>query len=162
MGIAAWVVEVSDTVRMALWLLCAIGGGLILAFHFSPVRRLRIVVDDDGLEVVSGAGAHRKLFVRWSDVVGVTASKRTQTCYVDGGDPSRSVLVPGVGAAASYDIEINRNFMQQFSNMCPLTSSNTSICWKPLPKGTLQRPSNNQSLLLTWAAKVGTKRRSPV
>ena len=34
----------------------------------------------------------------------MVASPTTSTCFVDGGDPQRSLLVPGFGAPASDDI----------------------------------------------------------
>jgi len=36
--------------------------------------------------------------------VRVVSSPSTQTCFVDGGSPERSLLVPGDGAPAPYDI----------------------------------------------------------
>ena len=41
----------------------------------------------------------------WGDVVRVVASPTTHTCFVDGGAPDKSLLVPGVGAPAPYDLE---------------------------------------------------------
>jgi hypothetical protein len=38
-------------------------------------------------------------------VVEVVASPSTTTCFVDGGSPGRSLLVPGDGAPAPYDVE---------------------------------------------------------
>jgi hypothetical protein len=75
-------------------------GGLYLA---SPAWRLAVVVDDDGLEVTSAGD--RRFRLAWADVVRVVASPSTQTCFVDGGAPERSLLVPGVGAPAPYDLE---------------------------------------------------------
>jgi len=71
-------------------------GGFYLA---SPVWRIRVTVDDDAIEVI---GRFRLL---WGDVQEVVASPTTHTCYVDGGSPARSLLVPGDGAPAPYDIE---------------------------------------------------------
>jgi hypothetical protein len=75
-------------------------GGLYLV---SPTWRLIVTVDDDGLEV--GTAKARRFRVAWADVVQVIASPATRTCFVDGGDPGKSLLVPGDGAPAPYDIE---------------------------------------------------------
>lgn len=75
-------------------------GGLYLG---SPAWKVEVVVDDEALEVRSGGD--RRFRLAWSDVQGVTASPSTQTCFVDGGKPERSLLVPGDGAPAPYAIE---------------------------------------------------------
>jgi len=91
----------------ALGLALAIGltgvvlGGLYLA---SPAWRMVIAVDDSGLEVL-GAGGDRRFRLPWGEVARVIASPATRTCFVDGGDPSRSLMVPGRGAAAPYDVD---------------------------------------------------------
>jgi hypothetical protein len=79
--------------------------GVVLgtAYLASPTWRLRVVADDDGLEV--GTPAKPRFRLAWTDVVRVIASPSTRTCFVDGGDPSRSLLVPGDGAPAPYWIE---------------------------------------------------------
>jgi hypothetical protein len=65
-----------------------------------------VVVDDEGLEV---RGKHdRKFFVAWRDINQIVASPSTHTCYVDGGGGDRSLIVPGDGAPAPYDIENKR------------------------------------------------------
>ncbi len=69
----------------------------------SPAWRLVVVVDDEALAVVSGGD--RRFRLTWDEVVRVVASPSTATCFVDGGTPARSLLVPGVGAPAPYDIE---------------------------------------------------------
>lgn len=81
----------------------ALGVVLGAAYLMSPAWKLEVVVDDDALEVRGGKGP--KFRLPWSEVVKVVASKATSTCFVDGGDPGRSLLVPGVGAPAPYDIE---------------------------------------------------------
>jgi hypothetical protein len=63
------------------------------------------VVDDDALALVAAGDARPRFRVAWSDVVKVVASPSTRTCFVDGGEPQRSLLVPGDGAPAPYDIE---------------------------------------------------------
>jgi hypothetical protein len=75
-------------------------GGAYLA---SPTWKITITVDDDGL-AIAGAGP-RSFKLAWPEIVKVTASPTTRTCHVDGGDPARSLIVPGVGAIAPYAIE---------------------------------------------------------
>src|SRR6185369_16921944 len=74
------------------------GGGYLV----SPAWRLEGVSDDDGLAVVTPKAERFRL--AWADVVRVIASSATKTCFVDGGAPERSLLVPGDGATAPYDI----------------------------------------------------------
>ena len=81
----------------------ALGVVLGSAYLMSPTWKLEVVIDDDGLEVRSPKA--RKFRLAWSDVVKVVASKPTSSCFVDGGTPERSLLVPGEGAPAPYDID---------------------------------------------------------
>jgi hypothetical protein len=75
-------------------------GGLYLG---SPTWRLVIIVDDEGLEVTSTS--KRRFRVAWTDVARVIASPSTNTCFVDGGVPDHSFLIPGEGAPAPYSID---------------------------------------------------------
>jgi hypothetical protein len=72
------------------------------AYLASPTWKLAVTVDDDGFTVASPRRERFRL--RWADVVRVVASPSTHTCFVDGGAPERSLLVPGDGAPAPYDI----------------------------------------------------------
>ena len=81
----------------------ALGVVLGAGYLMSPTWKLEVVVDDDALEVRGAKGT--KFRLPWSDIVKVVASKATSTCFVDGGEPAKSLLVPGVGAPAPYDIE---------------------------------------------------------
>jgi hypothetical protein len=76
----------------------AIGIALGAGYLLSPSWKLRVVVDDDALEVPG------KFRLAWADVVRVVSSPATHTCFVDGGAPAKSLLVPGDGAPAPYDI----------------------------------------------------------
>lgn len=80
-----------------------IGVAFGAAYLASPTWRLEVVTDETGLEVRSSRRARFRL--AWTDVVRVVASPSTNTCFVDGGAPERSLLVPGVGAPAPYDLE---------------------------------------------------------
>jgi hypothetical protein len=81
----------------------ALGIALGAAYLASPTWRISVTIDDSGLTV----GSPRRLRFRlaWSEVVRVVASPATRSCFVDGGSPERSLLVPGDGAPAPYDIE---------------------------------------------------------
>lgn len=80
----------------------AIGIAAGLAYLASPTWRLEVVVDEHQLAVVGPRGPRFKL--PWTDVVKVIAAPAHHTCFVDGGAPARSLLVPGVGAPAPYDL----------------------------------------------------------
>lgn len=73
-----------------------------LAYLASPAWRLEVVVDDEQLAVVGRGGT--RFAVPWSEVQQVFAAPDHHTCFVDGGGPERSLLVPGVGAPAPYDL----------------------------------------------------------
>jgi hypothetical protein len=81
----------------------AFGVVLGAAYLMSPTWKLEVVIDDSGLEVRTPSRSRFKL--SWSEVVRVVASPATHTCFVDGGEPAKSLLVPGVGAPAPYAIE---------------------------------------------------------
>ncbi len=84
-----------------------VGGGIGIAlgamYLRSPAWRIVVSVDDEALEVT--ARGDRRFRLPWGEVVEVVASPSTHTCFVDGGAPERSLLVPGDGASAPYDIE---------------------------------------------------------
>lgn len=82
----------------------ALGVVLGSAYLMSPTWKLEVVVDDAGLEVRSAKASRFRL--AWGDVVKVVATD--ETCFVDGGAPERSLLVPGPGAPAPYDLEQKR------------------------------------------------------
>ena len=79
--------------------------GLVLgaAYLVSPTWRMAVVVDDEALEVRTPTATRFRL--PWGDVVSVVASPSTKTCYVDGGAPEKSLLVPGLGAPAPYELQ---------------------------------------------------------
>jgi len=52
-----------------------------------------------------GSPNKQRFRLAWQDVVKVIAAPDKHTCFVDGGDPAKSLLVPGDGAPAPYDIE---------------------------------------------------------
>jgi hypothetical protein len=81
----------------------AVGVAFGAAYLASPAWKLAVTVDDTGLTVASKD--HTRFQLAWTDVKRVVASPSTHTCFVDGGAPERSLLVPGVGAPAPYDIE---------------------------------------------------------
>jgi hypothetical protein len=80
-----------------------VGVVLGLLYLLSPAWRLTVLVDEESLAVARGNTLRFRL--PWSEVTRVVASASTKTCFVDGGSPERSLLVPGPGATATYDIE---------------------------------------------------------
>jgi hypothetical protein len=80
----------------------ALGIALGAAYLASPTWRIRVTIDDAGLTVASPK--RQRFRLAWQDVVRVVASPSTSTCFVDGGTPEHSLLVPGDGAPAPYDI----------------------------------------------------------
>ncbi len=78
------------------------GIGLGAAYLTSKTWKLHIVTDDAGLEVHDGKGTRFRL--AWTEIVRVVASPTTKTCFIDGGVPEHSVLLPGDGAPAPYSI----------------------------------------------------------
>jgi hypothetical protein len=79
-----------------------LGVALGVAYLRSPTWRIAVTVDDTGLTV--GSPRRPRFQLAWGDIVRVVASPSTHTCFVDGGAPERSLLVPGDGAPAPYDI----------------------------------------------------------
>lgn len=80
----------------------ALGVALGAAYLRSPTWRIAVTIDDDGLRV--GSPSKLRFQIAWDDIVRVVAAPATSSCFVDGGAPERSLLVPGDGAPAPYDI----------------------------------------------------------
>lgn len=80
-----------------------IGVAFGAAYLGSSTWRLEVVVDDAGLEVRTRRAT--KFRLAWADIVRVVAAPTSKSCFVDGGAPERSLLVPGVGAPAPYELE---------------------------------------------------------
>jgi hypothetical protein len=74
-----------------------------VAYLASPTWRLAVTIDDDALAV--GSPGKQRFRLPWKDVVRVVAAPDKHSCFVDGGTPDKSLLVPGEGAPAPYDIE---------------------------------------------------------
>jgi hypothetical protein len=79
-----------------------LGIALGAAYLASPTWRITVTIDETGLRV--GSPRRERFALAWGDVVRVVASPTTRSCFVDGGAPERSLLVPGDGAPAPYDI----------------------------------------------------------
>jgi hypothetical protein len=80
-----------------------VGVALGAAYFASPTWKLAVTTDDTGLEV--GTPTRQRFRLAWTDIKKVIASPSTNSCFVDGGEPAKSLLVPGVGAPAPYDLE---------------------------------------------------------
>tara|TARA_R110002073_G_scaffold103664_12_gene234825 strand:+ start:39051 stop:39641 length:591 start_codon:yes stop_codon:yes gene_type:complete len=78
--------------------------GVFLSFTYlrSPVWRLSVDIQESALVIWSGT--EEKLRLPWSDVTRVVMDPDREVCFVDGGSPDRSLLVPGPAAPASYVI----------------------------------------------------------
>ncbi|RMH40037.1 MAG: hypothetical protein D6689_14925 [Deltaproteobacteria bacterium] len=107
LGVATAVAALVGGARgRALWTAVGFGGGaaaLAALYLRSPVWRYRLRVDDRGVELVDHHG-DRRFLVEWTDVVRCVASPDTRTLALDGGGPERTVVVPGPGAPAPYDV----------------------------------------------------------
>lgn len=82
-----------------------------IAYLLSPTWRLAVTIDDDALTV--GSPGKQRFRLPWKDVVRVVAAPEKSTCFVDGGAPERSLLVPGDGAPAPYDIEDRKGLVAE-------------------------------------------------
>lgn len=105
----------------ARWLAFGLGGGGALLgglYLLSPAWRYRALVGDDGLEVLDGHG-DRRFRIAWDEVERVVASPSTQTCVVSGGSADRTLIVPGPGAPAPYDIADKRALYDEIMARVP-------------------------------------------
>ncbi len=73
------------------------------AYLLSPAWKIQASVDSLGIVVTKKSELRFRL--AWEQVTKVVAAPSTHTCYVTSGDPSQSLLVPGIGAPAPYDIQ---------------------------------------------------------
>lgn len=104
MGVGGSIAVVASLLGFATLPLASgvLGIALGAAYLASPTWRITVTIDDAGLTV--GSPKRQRFHLAWRDVVRVVASPSTSTCFVDGGKPELSLLVPGVGAPAPYDI----------------------------------------------------------
>ena len=104
MGIGGSIAVVASILGFATMPLATgvLGVALGAAYLASPTWRITVTIDDAGLTV--GSPKRQRFHLPWREVVRVVASPSTSTCFVDGGKPELSLLVPGVGAPAPYDI----------------------------------------------------------
>ncbi|MDQ3369233.1 MAG: hypothetical protein M3680_27720 [Myxococcota bacterium] len=109
----------------------AIGVAAGAAYLASPTWRLAVTIDDGGLEV--GTAKRRRFRLAWADVVRVVAAPTSSTCFVDGGAPERSLLVPGDGAPAPYDIEDRPGLVQAILARVPASKVQTVASLEQAP-----------------------------
>lgn len=88
----------------------ALGIALGATYLASPTWRITVTIDDDGFTV--GSPKRQRFRLAWHDVARVVASPATSTCFVDGGAPEHSLLVPGDGAPAPYDITDRKTLVE--------------------------------------------------
>lgn len=89
----------------------ALGIAAGAAYLASPTWRLAITIDDEALTVASPVKQRFRL--PWADVKRVIAAPEKHSCFVDGGAPENSLLVPGDGAPAPYDIENKQALVEE-------------------------------------------------
>jgi len=104
MGVGGSIAVVASILGFAVMPLAtgALGIALGAAYLASPTWRIAVTIDDEGLTV--GSPKRQRFWLAWRGIVRVVVSPATSTCFVDGGVPERSLLVPGEGAPAPYDI----------------------------------------------------------
>jgi hypothetical protein len=90
----------SRTLLVAVGVVGPVLGGFYL---LAPAWRFRVLVDDDKLAVRFGDEPRFEL--AWSQVVKVVHTPESRTCWVDGGETGKSLLLPGPGAPGPYRIE---------------------------------------------------------
>lgn len=104
--------------------------GLFFGFAYlrSPVWRLAVDVREEDLVVWNGL--EERLRLPWSEIKQVVVDPDHKTCYVDGGKPELSLLVPGPGAAASYDIKDKDRLISEILARVPaeLVHASTDPC----------------------------------
>ncbi|MBA3502380.1 MAG: hypothetical protein M4D80_20255 [Myxococcota bacterium] len=88
----------------------ALGVAAGVAYLASPTWKLAVTIDDDALSV--GSPKRQRFRLPWRDVVKVIVAPEKGACFVDGGKPEQSLLVPGDGAPAPYDIEDRKGLVE--------------------------------------------------
>lgn len=96
----------------------AVGTALGTAYMMSPSWKLAVVTNDECIEVRSGETV--KFRLSWSNVVKVVAATKSVSAFVDGGEPAKSLLIPGDGAPAPYQIENAAALIEElFTHVAP-------------------------------------------
>jgi hypothetical protein len=80
-----------------------VGVAAALGYWLSPAWRLEVFVEPEALVIRRGDDV--RLHLPWGEVLAVRHSPAHQTMLVDGGAPSRRLLVPGPDAPGPYRIE---------------------------------------------------------
>jgi hypothetical protein len=82
-----------------------VGPVIALVYWLAPAWRFSVEVDAAEDALIVRHGARERFRLKFADVVEVIHAPASKTCFVNGGEPARSILVPGPGAPASYRIE---------------------------------------------------------
>jgi hypothetical protein len=101
-------VAVVGVVQSAVALI-AVGGtatALAAGYWFSPTWKMRIVTSPDELQFHKTRDRITK--IAWRDIRRVFVDRVHHTCLVVGRNADSSLIVPGVGAPAPYDIDDKR------------------------------------------------------
>jgi len=93
--------------------------GLCLGYLYlrSPVWKLAVDIQETDLVIWSGTA--ERLRLPWSQVSRVVVDPDHELCFVDGGSPEKSLLVPGPGAQASYVIAKRRQLINAILSHVP-------------------------------------------
>ncbi len=118
LAMAAIALGWSADAQWTAFIAAGVGATLGALYLLSPAWRYVAVVDDDGVEVVDHHG-DRKFRVAWAEVQVLYASPSTRTCTLIGGGPERTLIVPGVGNPAPYDIENKAALYAEIVNRTP-------------------------------------------
>ncbi len=78
--------------------------GIFLSFSYLRSPAWRLAVDIQEHDLVVWNGTTERLRLPWTDVQRVVVDPDREVCFVDGGSPDKSLLVPGPAAPASYTI----------------------------------------------------------
>jgi hypothetical protein len=116
----------SRTLLVAVGVIGPVLGGFYL---LAPAWRFRVVVDDDKLAVKFGDELRFEL--PWSKVEKVVHTPESKTCWVDGGETGKSLLLPGPGAPGPYRIERREELYDFILAHVPADRLTEVGTWKP-------------------------------
>ena len=88
-----------------------------VAYLLSPAWSIAITTDDDGVTVTKRNQVSFQ--VAWSDIEVLVIDAASNTCFIDTGSPDTSILVPGPGAPAGYDVEDKAELIAELRTRVP-------------------------------------------
>ncbi|MBP9086529.1 MAG: hypothetical protein KBG15_10460 [Kofleriaceae bacterium] len=99
--------------------LVAVGGAataLGAAYWFSPTWKIRLVTSPDELQFHTARGVKS---LPWTQVRKLFIDRAHRTCLIVGSNAETSVIVPGIGAPAPYDIENKSELFDEIVSYVP-------------------------------------------